>query len=232
MKILYLIFLFSIFHLQSGVAQESGHRINMGTHFPLEYNIGYNYQYHPSLSAYAEFGVLTKPYDGVILDILELFGTDEGWVRLIEDAFNFGMIASAGHNFHFNKHYAGVYFQAIGLSGSESPLGAYQNYFEKQDYSAFALVYGVDLTVNSTLYQAGIMYGYRFPLKKSNWEIATEIRFSKNIASTNEFTSNRPYLDSTMPVKLLYNELDNEIKETYLKYAYLPTLSLIFQYRF
>jgi hypothetical protein len=59
----------------------------IGTQVPLQNTIGYGYQFSDRFSARAQVGILTKPYDGLIINSLEAFGLDKYLGKVIKKAF-------------------------------------------------------------------------------------------------------------------------------------------------
>src|SRR5688500_13735424 len=58
--------------------------IFIGTQFPLQYNVGFNYHFSQAISARAQVGLLTKPYDRIVIETMEWFGLNQSMSKLIE----------------------------------------------------------------------------------------------------------------------------------------------------
>ena len=55
----------------SAIAQK--HSIKIGTDIPLQYAIGYDFQVNQKASAGVKVGIITTPYDDILLGLFELF---------------------------------------------------------------------------------------------------------------------------------------------------------------
>jgi len=44
--------------------------IFIGTQFPLQYTLGFNYHFNPAISVRAQVGLLIKPYDKIVLETI------------------------------------------------------------------------------------------------------------------------------------------------------------------
>jgi hypothetical protein len=212
-------------------AQTSRHSFSIGTQVPLQYTIGYEYQVSDHFSAQAQGGLLTAPYDQVILSVMKSFGVDDSLKSLIEDAFKMGTIVAVGTKYHFNEnHYIGIDGQWIQLNGGGVAADLASAYFGR-DISPLrqgSNTIPLELTLQSTLYMAGITYGRRFHFANPSFEIAAEISISKCFSSNNSFSSNHPRLDGTQQVKKLYSDLDSDLNFSYSRYVYVPTLNVYF----
>jgi hypothetical protein len=205
----------------------------IGTQMPLQYTIGYGYQFSDRFSASAQAGILTKPYDGLIINSLEAFGLDKYLGRVIKKAFNKGTVLGIGTNYHFGKNYVGLSGQYIHLQGGGiTPADALSVYFKK-DFSSFDPT-GLpvfEFAMQSNILNIGTFFGHKFQLNKPQLSINAEVGLSKIVASKNSFSSNRSLIDQTAFSRNLYKELDKEMRKAYWKYGFIPTLSIYFVYR-
>jgi len=231
MKKLLLICIFAL--SVSAKAQEKS--ILIGTDFPIQYTVGGNLEYH-NFSTQLQFGALTSPYDGIILDIIESFGADENLIEIVRKAYEKGFVFSLKQNYHFqNNLYAGVYLQYLSLNATETPLDIIDVYYPEIDLTSFwaggsfpilrEKRFGDEVTeirLKTNLLQAGVLVGYKFQIPNSRYEIRAELSASKHIYSSNEFSSQTPYPE------LLYQQLEQDIAETYKQYAYIPSLNVYF----
>jgi hypothetical protein len=225
MKVLLLCLSF-LLYIQS-MAQ---HSIKVGTQIPIQYAFQYDYQFHPKWSGNVQAGVLTKPYDQVILSLLKSFGVDQEIVNVLTSAFNFGLITQAEVNYHFNKNYVGVTGSWIHLQAADTPISAVEAAFNVS-IASYPLrprqnaKSPVTLTLASDLYNAGILYGRRFTFKNPKIELHTEFSFAKTLGSSSYFDSPQKSLES------LSTAVDNELKTDYLDYGYLPSINVFFVYK-
>lgn len=213
--------------------QDIGPSVFIGTQFPLQYTAGINYHFTPAISARAQVGLLTKPYDWLVLKTMERFGLEESKSRLIERALDHGLLFSVGANYHLGKNHIGIYGQYSQLRGSitlEEALGAYLNTdVSFLDPLGFSLL---ELSAKSSLVNLGVLYGRKFVLPNPKFEIVAEAGIARVITSTNTFESNQGLLERLPVVQQLYTRLDNDFSNAYRKYGYLPTINLYLNYRF
>lgn len=185
------------------------------------------------MSANVQVGLLTKPYDGLIVNSLEAYGLDKYLGRVIKKAFRKGTILGVGGNYHFGNNYVGLQAQYIHLRGGGITPGDALSVYFKKDFSGFDLI-GLPVFVfdmQSNIFNLGTLYGHQFNMRNPNLFINAEAGLSKIIASKNTFSSNRPLIDQTAYAKNLYMELDQEMKKAYWKYGYIPTISLYLVYK-
>lgn len=207
------------------------HSLKIGTQFPIQYAVQYDYHFHPKWSANAQVGVLTKPYDAVILNLLNALGVEQEIVNVLNSAFNFGVITQVGGNYHFGKNYVGALGSWIHLNAADTPVSAVEAAFNvsvasyptrpRQNNSN-----PVTLTLASDLYNVGILYGRRFTFANPKIELHTEFSFAKTIASSSYVESPQRALET------LSTPVDAELKTTYLDYGYLPSINVFFVYKF
>ena len=233
MKKIYL-FVVLLFVTQFSFAQK--HSVLIGTDFPTQYTIGYNIEYG-TLSSQIQAGFLTKPYDNLILDIIEGFGADPNIIEIIRDAYQKGAVFTVKQQYHLKKMYFGVYAQYYNLSAEGVPLDIVQSYYGVDLTSSWssipliptALDFGNEITkieLKSKLWQVGLLIGRRFEFSNPKLELRTEFSMSKNISSSNLFSSQTPYPQS------LFDDMDADIQETYKNYAYIPSVNIYLAYRF
>jgi hypothetical protein len=227
-----IILIFLVFFAFKTYSQEKS--ILLGTDFPIQYTAGGLLEYQ-NFSTQLQFGALTKPYDDVILSVIEGFGADSGIINIVRKAYERGFVFTVKQNYHFkNGIYTGLYLQYLTLHAAETPLDIIESYYPEFELVTiwnkpfpfnFADRYGDEVTelqLKSNLLQMGLLVGYRYSIPNSNFELRTELTFSKNIFSSNQFSSQTPYPE------LLYEKLDEDISETYTKYAYIPSINLYF----
>lgn len=227
---IYTIILLIIYILSNkAYSQDNKHFLKIGIDFPLQYKVGYEYKPVRNFSAELQFGLLTKPYDNIILKVIEGFVIDDEFIEIIDESFKFGGIFTIQPKFHFRKSYAGIYGQLIRLNASNTSTELLSSYFNK-DFSILGNMQSLELTLQSNLYQLGLLYGRSFQLNNPHFSFALEFGVSMNINSKNSFSSNRPYLDQTKPAKQLYSELDDELSMLFKQCVFISTVNLIFIY--
>ena len=198
---------------------------------PLQFGIGYEGRLTNRFSFSLQVGVLTEPNSTLIVNTLEALGTDDQIVLMIDNAFSFGVVGEAGINYNFGKNYFGTFVQIIGLKAGDTPTELVEAYFG-EDISNYPArtrsVQPKEMTLNlrSTLYQAGLLYGRRFPLANKHFEIDAELAISANVGSQSKLSSNDRDLQA------LSAEVDDELHYYYSHYAFVPSLTVAIAYKF
>ncbi len=197
---------------------------------PVQIGVGYEGQLTKRLSIEISAGIMTPPNSSIAVDILGALGTDEDITLMIEDAFQFGAVGTLGCNYNFKRNYVGGFLQLISLHAGDAPSELIENYFStsidgypaKTRNNTSTEKY---LSLSSTLLQAGVLYGRRFPFKNQRLELDTEIGVSANIGSQSKLTSGIRNLSA------LSEEVDAELSGYYSRYAYVPSISLALVYK-
>lgn len=205
-----------------GLAQ--AHRIKLLAEIPVQFGIGYEGQVSNRFSISVQGGVLTDPNGDLIINVLEMFGTDPDIILIIEDAFQFGLVEELGVNYNFGKNYVGVFSQFVNLRGNGTTADPIENYFNTTIFPGNGS--DSDLKLRSSLIQGGLLYGRRFPLRNKHFEIDVEFGFSANLWSKSKLSSERRDLTE------LSKQVDAELDYYYSNYGFVPSLSVIFVYNF
>jgi len=218
-----------------GILNAQEHSFFIGFDLPIQYTAGYQIQFERA-STQIQLGAISKPFDNYIIKTIERFGANEGLVEVIENSFKKGWSFTIKENFRIKKSYLGIYGQYINLKASDLPLDLLQSYLNI-DLSSYwpttpiispLIDYGNETTrikLSSNLFQIGFLYGRQFNFKNPKFAIKTEFSISKNIYTKNTFSSQLPY------PQIIYDTLDEDIKETFRTYAYIPSLNIYFVYR-
>lgn len=225
---LFLVFALSIvaFILQPVFAQQ---QLKIGTDIPLQYGIAYKYSPEKGIGGGLKVGILTEPHSSIILAIMEALGTKKAIVDIIREGFKMGIVIDGSGSWHWRKNYVGANLVYINLSSGETPLDVIDGNYDLSLLSyadPFSSIFGqesMQINLNSCLMQAGVHYGRRIPLK-DKLELQLEFGVTKNIGSTNNFSSDYPY-----PLTI-YNAIDEDLQEAYRKYAIIPTLGIYLVY--
>ena len=207
-------------------------QVLVGTQIPLQFTAGYQYQVSVHFSARAQAGILTRPYQGLIVNSLEAFGLDKNLGRVIKKAFRTGTLLGIGTNYHFGKNYIGVAGKYIHLKGGGiTPADALSVYF-KQDFSGFdpTGLPAFEFNMQSDIFNIDALFGHEFQLQHPRLSINAEFSLSKIIASQNNFYSNRSLIDGTAFARNIYKQLDKEIQSAFWKYGVIPTISVYLVY--
>lgn len=232
-SLIFTLLLFYIGSICPVYAQLARPQIMVGTQLPLQYSVGLHYPLTPAISARIQAGLLTKPYDWMLLKTMEGFGLNRNLSRTIESSLQNGFVATLGTNYHFNKNYVGVYGQYAHLRGESSLVEAASAYFDTD--LSFLSPLGIsllELSAQSNLYNIGFLYGRRFTLANPRFAILAEAGLGKILGSANNFATNRPFIERILLVQQLYQKMDRDFKSAYLKYGFLPSINVYLTYQF
>jgi hypothetical protein len=198
---------------------------------PIQFGLGYEGRLSNRFSVNLSTGLLTDPNSTIIVNVLKAMGTDEEIVLMIDHAFQFGVIGEVGVHYNFGRNYVGTFFQGILLKGGDTPTALVEEYFG-EDITKYPLKRNKTqstektLHLKSTLYQAGLLYGRRFPLKNPHLEIDAEFEISADVGSKSSLSSDDRDLSK------LSAETDDELRYYYSHYAFVPSLTIAFAYKF
>ncbi len=221
--------LFLLFPIHSLLAQ--GSSVKLLAEVPVQFGMGYEGKLSRHFSISLQAGILTDPNSSLIVASLEALGTDKEITLMIDDAFKFGTVGELGIHYNFKRNYVGTFFQIIALRGGDTPSDLIESYFG-EDLSTYppkrnrTQTNEAYLTLKSTLYQAGVLYGRRFPLKNKHFEIDAEFGVSANIGSKSTLSS------ETLSLEALSEEVNDELKYYYSNYAFVPSLTVALVYKF
>jgi hypothetical protein len=194
-----------------------------GTNIPLFYTVGYQQKISEKFSATVKFGLLTKPYDALILNLLKAFDTDKMLVNTIGEAFSVGYNIQPEIKWHFRKSYVGFSYSYLLLKAVECPSDAIENYYGVSIPNRRS----VSLTLKSSLHNAGIFYGRKFQFKNPHFLMAAELSVLKTFKSKSKMTNSQGE-----ELERLSNLIDNQLNTYYVEYGYLPSFNLYFIYKF
>ncbi len=205
-----------------------------GVQIPLNYTLGYRYQFSRRLSVQAQGGLIAAPFEQYTLKLLEGFGLDPNLSRVIDRSFQQSSSVSLGISVHANSPWYGtLYGQYIHFSaGPITPADGLGIYFNR-DFSGFNLLNSPAFVFNlqSNVWVAGLRVGRSFQFADSRFGLNTELGLGKILTTTNTFSSNRSAVDALGVTQQLYSNLDNEIDTKLRQYGYLPTLNVLLTYR-
>lgn len=199
------------------------HELLVGTEIPVQYKIGYAYTLSEKISVGASLGILTKPYDNMILNFMESMGVDEATVRIIDEMFTLGFIYEVEGKYHLKNWYLAPKFQVIHLTSDQTSVEDIEQITELElpnPRRSRANVPDNDLQLKSDLFQAGIGVGRKFFFTGKPYHIDIGLIIAFNIGSKSKLSSESRSLEAVS------QELDAELKETYSSYAHLPSLKI------
>lgn len=195
-----------------------------GTEFPLNYSLGFGADIYDNIQFTFRTGILTKPYDAIILKTLDLFGVNESYTNSIGDAFTHGIVLKGGLNYNFEGFHIGAYYSFFRLNAADVPTDLLNNF------------YGINLPLSSTfdfieyhlssnLHNLGVLVGKSFPIN-DQFSIVGELALAKTIASKNGISSNYDK-EMVIATNIIHKELDPLFK----KYGFLPSLNIFLRFQ-
>lgn len=220
MRKIVVVILFLLSHRNNVMSQSK--EILIGIDFPLYYSLGYEQKLSNHFSLNGKLGVLTKPFDVVILNTLKMFDGDELLVNTIGDAFSVGISLQPTLKWYFRKTYFGLSYSFLTLKANDCPSEAIEKYYgisvPNRRSNSFSL--------QSYLHNAGINFGRRFGFKNTRFSINLELSVLKTFAS-------RSYLkdDQEQTIETLSNAINNELNRYYIGYGYLPSINVSVVYK-
>ncbi|MGC4021153.1 MAG: hypothetical protein QM734_04030 [Cyclobacteriaceae bacterium] len=202
------------------------HRFKVMAEIPVQFGLGYEWQYSKRFSSNFQVGVLTQPNSTIILNTLQALGTSQDVILMLQDAFKFGMVYKGTLNYNFKRNYVGGFFQVIDLTGKDTPtalvetamgvsISSYPRYPGKNSATP------TNLTLHSSLFQAGVLYGRRFLVKKKS-EIDLEFGISANVGSSSSVNSDVRDLSSLSKYANTY------LASIYKSYAFVPSITIAY----
>lgn len=218
-SLIILLLMFSYNFLQ---AQKSS--LNLGTKVPLNYTLGFERQVFSDYSLNIHGGLLTKPYDQAIVEIMKTLGADKALANTIGEAFTIGYNIQPSIKYYFGKYY---------LAGSYAYYSLWAKDVSRkniEDYYGISLPYRPlkinTFDMNSRLHNVGIYFGRNFSLDLPDWSFNLELGVYKTISSDNKLHAD--FGELTTINKLIDDELD----EVYNKYGYLASINIFIVYSF
>lgn len=227
MRILILIFITLVSISFDSTGQQFS--LNSGTDIPYQFYIGGNARFG-NVEGYYRTGILTPPYSDVILDLLEVIGTEEIFINVLDASYQRGWMNGIGTTYRFgkeNRWYGGVEMRfdylAAAATGKEVILAA-----AERDTNNPFISNSTDLEMSMWLIDAGIRAGRIFPLSpESQHCLVLEISASKHLATQTSLSGNGQDLNR------LNAALDESLWEYVFKpYGYLGGVGIAYRYNF
>jgi hypothetical protein len=221
--------------LTTGSLRAQGrHELMIGTQFPVQLTAGYQYNATDRFAIRGQFGVLTPPYDKVILKSMEAFGFDKKLSTALDEAFRTGLVGTLAPQLRFGNHSVVLQGQFVHLDGSINLQRAAQLYLERDlpNLSGIPFLPAImpTLSTRSNLFMLGLGYGWRLSPPDSRVSLQLEAGFSKILGSDSKFSSNIGALDNTALAQGVYGQMENRLRDSYRQYGYLPSLSVYLVY--
>jgi hypothetical protein len=207
------------------------HSLKLGTDIPLQYAIGYDFQVSQKVSVGAKFGLITTPYDEILLGLFELFGANERVIEVIRNGFDKGLVFELGGNYHLKgNHLVGLSGQYVDLRASEARADAIETLLNISFSSLHGPLKNIVpddiIYLKSSLYQLVFRYGWEKQLKNPRFKIRPEVSLSINLGSNTNIRSD------LYDVSEVEDDVNKSLKEFYHRNAYIPTFGLYFVYTF
>jgi hypothetical protein len=218
-SLIILSFIFACNFLQ---AQKSS--LNLGTKVPLNYTLGFEQQLYPDLSLNIQAGILTKPYDQAIVEIMKTLGAEKALANTIGEAFTIGYNIQPSVKYYFGNYYLGLSYAYYSLWAKDVSRESIEDYYGVP--LPFRPLNPNTFNMNSRLHNAGMYFGRSFSLDSPNWSLDLELGVHKTISSYNELHANYGELTT------INNLIDEELDEVYKQYGYLASLNIFIVYSF
>jgi hypothetical protein len=218
----------------AGLRAQGRHELMIGTQIPVQFTAGYQYNATDRFAIRGQFGVLTPPYDKIILKSMEAFGFDKKLSTALDEAFRSGLVGTLAPQLRFGNHSVVLQGQYASLSGSIGLQRAAELYLGRDlpDLSGIPLLPAVMPTLNtrSNLFMLGLGYGWRFSPPDSRVSLQLEAGFSKILGSNSTFSSNLRILDNTGLARGVYGQMENRLRDSYRQYGYVPSVGAYLVY--
>jgi hypothetical protein len=217
-----------------GLRAQGRHELMIGTQVPVQFTAGYQYNATDRFAIRGQFGVLTPPYDKIILKSMEMFGFDKKLSTALDEAFRSGLVGTLAPQLRFGNHSVVLQGQYVNLSGSITLQRAAELYLDRDlpDLSGIPFLPAVmpTLTTRSNLFMLGLGYGWRLSPPDSRVSLQLEAGFSKILASDSRFSSNLGILDNTALAQGVYGQMKNRLRDSYRQYGYIPSIGAYLVY--
>lgn len=221
--------------LTTGSLRAQGrHELMIGTQVPIQLTFGYQYNASDRYAIRGQFGVLTPPYDKIILKSMQMFGFDKKLSTALDEAFRSGLVGTLAPQLRFGNHSVVLQGQFVSLNGSITLQRAGELYLDRDlpDLSGIPFLPAVmpTLTTRSNLFLLGLGYGWRLSPPDSRVSLQLEAGFSKILGSASKFSSNIGILDNTALARGVYGQMENRLRDSYRQYGYVPSLGVYLVY--
>ncbi|MCF8379725.1 MAG: hypothetical protein K9H49_09125 [Bacteroidales bacterium] len=192
--------------------------IEGGTEFPLNYSLGIGAGINNNFQFSIRAGLLTKPYDIIILNTLSALGVDQSITNTVGDAFTRGLTIKGGVNYSFPGFYTGAFYSFYNLNAVDVPTDLINNYFGLD--LPLSLFDFIEYKLKSDLHNIGLLIGKSFPVN-DRFDIGAEFSVAKTVSSTNSISN--IYDKNMVQATGIIHE---KMKPLYKKYGYLPSLNI------
>jgi len=203
-------------------AQEN--QVFLGVNIPTFYTIGYQHSLNRHFSLNGQVGLLTDPFDEILVNVFESFDADEVLLNTVGEAFSYGLNFQPMLKWHIHKMYLGLTYSYLNLVAKDRPSDVLENYYGITVPSRRS---SSELTLISNLHNAGISFGRSFYFKDPSFSIVVELSVLKTFASSSKIKDK--YGDEFSSLSIL---VDEELSQYYLDYGFVPNISIYLVYTF
>jgi hypothetical protein len=217
-----------------GISQQANaqhKRFRVGSAIPVQYAAGLSYEWSNNWAVGFDAGYITYPYEQIIFRILKTTRIDTDLYDLLDQSYEKGSVATLRLQRKSDWGYWGVLAQKITLRAKDAPASVYETYFDV-DFNqfpirGFRLNAPTSLKLTSRIYQIGLFGAkeWRLSWLDEGWFWRLEAALTANIGSQNRLESPDRVLGS------FSNDVDQELKDTYHRYAFIPTVGIYLVYR-
>lgn len=213
-----------LFSITANAQNEKPIIFELGTEFPLNYSLGFGADIYENVQFTLRAGILTKPYDAIILNTLKLFGVEESYTNTIGDSFTHGFVLKGGLNYKFEGFYIGAYYSFFRLNAADVPTDLLNNFYGINLPTSSTLDF-IEYHLRSNLHNLGVSVGKSFPINEQ-FSIGGEFSMAKTIGSKSGVSSNFDP-DMVMATGIIHKELD----PLYKKYGFLPSVNIFIRFK-
>ena len=203
----------------------------IGTDLPYQFHLGTEIE-HEKLKFSFRTGLLVEPYSTVTLKLIEAFGTDEVYIRLLESSYQLGSMNSVGVHYFLGEKkrwYLGPELRLDYLLAAETSSKIIELVTGKSVSAIPRFGFDEpDFRLGIWLHAIGFRAGTSFPIDNhQRKKLVLEISFYKHYLSSTSLTINGEVSEN------LSSALDTLLwEDVFLPYGYLGGLGLAYSYSF
>lgn len=217
---IFILFTAALILSSTRISAQNKTGLSIGIQFPLNYSIRFDNKLTSKTSFSITTGIITKPFDRLILKTLNTLGTSEALTNTVGEAWNYGVSIQPSILYHFKRSHFGVSYSFVFLTASEAPIDAINNYYSLS-LPRFHMFNQVEYDLSSNLHNTGLLYGYNIPFKNEKFGLKLEFSLLKTVSSKSKLTSTQTIAHTTAP-----DLIDEELNQYFKKYGFIPSLNL------
>lgn len=208
--------------------------LSAGTDIPYQHYLAVNLEMKKIDFSYRS-GILTPPYSDAILDIINVLGTDDIYIDLLDASFDFGWTNSIGTYYKFGKKkdwYGGGEIRYDYLTAADAPQNIIQTITGKPINSLNFLFSSIELKLGLKMLATGFRFGKSFTLSSNNkHHLKTEISVNKYIMTQSILELQGFNLG--LNLEPINKELDRLLwEDVFKKYGYIGGIGFAYSYSF